>query len=109
MRACNVCGVEEAARAAGYSPGAIVDEAMCFTCNHWKRLTNQTVYVIKGRAHVVGNGLGKNRGYGGRTFRLRLMSDLSLVTTNDLNSVGLVPPEWRHRFPDNATFEWSKK
>lgn len=107
MSACAICE-SPAAKREGYARGTILTEDLCFRCNHWLALHQgrEPVLVVDGRAHVCGIYRGTHAGFKGRTFRLARLDCNMEVKTSDLNSVGQVPEEWRHHFPDNATFIW---
>ncbi len=74
---------------------------------HWMRtlaeMTDQDVF-IDGMHYRIGpkNARGM-KGFGGRTFHIRLASG-AVVTTDNLWAGSRVPPVWRHRIPDNAAF-----
>ncbi|MFG1709165.1 hypothetical protein ACFLIM_38840 [Nonomuraea sp. M3C6] len=59
--------------------------------------------VVDGEHYAICGNTGGFRGHGGRRFDIAF-HDGRTATTRNLWHQGTVPPEWRHRYPDNARF-----
>ncbi|MEV0617635.1 hypothetical protein AB0I81_30240 [Nonomuraea sp. NPDC050404] len=64
--------------------------------------------VVDGDHYAIGDDTGGFRGHGGRRFDIEWF-DGRKTTTRNLWHQGEIPPEWRHRYPDNARFVQPEK
>lgn len=75
---------------------------------HWNnQLKDRTrAVVIKGEHYRIGDAPYPQRGYGfgGSEFTIKMKDTGEVIKTRDLWHQGTVPPEYRDRLPDSASF-----
>lgn len=84
----------------------------CFTCDFWeKRLIDDaeypehTVCIIDGAHYIIEdeNDTSCFRGFAGRKFIIKF-NDGTIVTTTNLWYQGVIPENFKDKFPNNAEF-----
>lgn len=80
----------------------LYEKGICYVCDFWDNISNREGnIVIEGKVYVIGDG-SYIRGFGGRTFKIRLLTG-QMITTNDLWFNGEIPKLFRDKIPDNAS------
>jgi hypothetical protein len=115
---CEKCGVaeEHAHRPSDKQPVP----TLCFNCRFWSQRLNQLggagVLVVKSNFYSFNpaepyvherkrRGQPSTLGFAGQQWEIQFFSGRRIMT-NNLWSSGEVPPFWRPKFPDNASFIW---
>lgn len=113
MFACSICSGCASASFNEPTKSRLIEQHICFSCDHWLQIIKndaaqdkQRAVVTKGKHYYMGkNTTGPHRwsGFGGHEFNI-LFNDGREVKCNNLWSQGEIPEHFRDRLPDNATF-----
>ena len=106
---CRICG--DFTRGSYDRPKDPAD--LCFMCNFWQEKVDLAAagnsIRIQGSHYELGpetNHSAGCRGFGGRTFKIKMLNGMK-ITTSNLWTQGLIPPQFKNLLPDNA--EWDRQ
>lgn len=108
---CQQCGTPEAAYYIEETRIRLIHHQLCFNCDFWvqrffRHITDPDSMIVEGQAYVAypfnTSSRSTMRGYGGRVFTFKRLSDGSTFESNDVWHQGVIPEWIRCVMPDNA-------
>jgi hypothetical protein len=103
---CKCCGRLVSAHYVQDVKEEMIRKNLCFECNIWdeREVNENTMIVDEGMytVHPMGStGICGSKGFGGALFTF--IKDGKTIESDNVWFGGDVPPEWRHKFPNNAS------